>query len=184
MDVANPVTPVVRVWLATLLEADVALRAWLDERERERLMRYQAPADQARFLLGAAMLRAAVAAELGVRPEEVPIDRSCSECGRWHGRPVVSEVSLALSVSHSGLVVALALAPEGPVGIDVERVGERPVPAVRAWTRAEARYKAGGGEDLLVDELPAPVAGHLLTLVRRPATAVQVLPARDLLTGG
>ncbi len=186
MDAANPITPVARVWLATIAEADLALRAWLDDRERERLERYQAQADQARFLLGAAMLRSAVGAELGIRPEEVPVDRTCGACGRWHGRPVVRGASLTLSVSvsHGGLVVALALDPGGPVGIDVERVGGRPVPEVRAWTRAEARFKAGGGEDLLVEELTAPVAGHVLTLVRRPEAALLVLPAQDLVGAG
>ena len=182
MNAANLIAPVVRVWLATITEADHTLRAWLDERERERLTRYQASADQARFLLGAAMLRLAVGAELGIRPEQVPVDRSCAECGRWHGRPVVTGTTLALSVSHGGFVVALALAPHGPVGIDVERIGSRPVPEVRAWTQAEARFKAGGGEGLLVEELSAPVAGHVLTLVRSSATVVHVSPARSLLS--
>jgi 4'-phosphopantetheinyl transferase len=178
---ANTVPPLVRVWVATLADADLAFRAWLDDRELERYARLQAEVDRARFLLGAAMLRSAVGSELGMSPREVTVDRGCADCGRWHGRPVVPGTLLALSVSHGGLVVVLALTVDGPVGVDVERVDGRQPADVRAWTRAEARFKAGSGHALGVQELAAPVPGHVLTLAAAPTAAVQVLPAASVL---
>jgi 4'-phosphopantetheinyl transferase len=163
----------VRVWVATLAAADLASRALLDDRERERLGRYQADADRARFLLGAAMLRSAAGSELGVRPQDVTVDRACEACGGWHGRPVVPGTRLALSVSHGGL--------DGPVGIDVERLDGRHLADVRRWTSAEARFKAGGDASLAVQELPAPLAGHVLTLASAPRLAVHLMPIGDLL---
>lgn len=182
MGVANTMRPPVRVWVAKITAADVGLRAWLDDRERERLARYQAEGDRARFLLGAAMLRAAVGSELGIQPQDVSVDRRCEECGRWHGPPVVPGTELSLSVSHGGLVVVLALGASGPVGVDVERVGGRHLEDVRRWTQAEARFKAGDQPGLTVRELPAPVAGHVLALATEPEVAVQVLPSQRLLT--
>jgi 4'-phosphopantetheinyl transferase len=174
-------TPV-RVWVATLAAADLASRAWLDARERERLGRYQADADRARFLLGAAMLRSAVGLELGVRPQDVTVDRACETCGGWHGRPVVPGTRLALSVSHGGLLVVLALALDAPVGVDVERVDGRHLAAVRRWTSAEARFKAGGAASLTVHELPAPLTGHVLALATAPGLAVRLMPTDGLLS--
>jgi 4'-phosphopantetheinyl transferase len=171
----------VRVWVATLAAADLASRALLDDRERERLGRYQADADRARFLLGAAMLRSAAGSELGVRPQDVTVDRACEACGGWHGRPVVPGTRLALSVSHGGLLVVLALALDGPVGIDVERLDGRHLADVRRGTSAEARFKAGGDASLAVQELPAPLAGHVLTLASAPRLAVHLMPIGDLL---
>lgn len=170
-----------RVWVATLADADLGLRAWLDDRERERLARYRADADRARFLLGATMLRAAVGAELGSHPRDVPVDRACGGCGRWHGRPVVPGSGLSLSVSHGGLVVVLALAAPGPVGVDVERLDHRPLEDVRDWACAEARFKAGEHRWLTVRELPAPVPGHVLVVATPPGAPVQVLPSTPLL---
>ena len=180
---ANTIPPLVRVWVATLADADLGFRDWLDDRELERYERFQAEADRARFLLGAAMLRSAVGSELGVSPRAVTVDRGCDTCGRWHGRPVVPGSRLALSVSHGGLVVVLALAADTPVGIDVERIDGRPLAEVRSWTSGEARFKAGSGLALRVRELAAPVAGHVLTLAAVPEAVVQVLPAASVLAG-
>lgn len=179
---ANTMPPLVRVWVATLAQADLEFRAWLDDRELERLTRYQFDADRARFLLGAAMLRAAVGAQLGLRPRDVPVDRACAACGRWHGRPVVPGTRLALSVSHGGLLVALALAVGGRVGIDVERLDGRPLEDVRQWTRAEARFKAGGNPTLTVRDLPAPIPGHVLTLAAAPDLTMHLMPTDKLLS--
>ena len=171
----------VRVWVATLPEADLALRAWLDDRELERFAGYQRDADRARFLLGAAMLRSAVAAELGMPPWAVPVHRACAGCGRGHGRPAGPDARVALSVSHGGLLVVLALAVDQVVGVDVERVDGRQQEDVRSWSRAEARFKAGGGPGLGIRELPVPLPGHLLTLATAPDATVEVLPAGRLL---
>jgi 4'-phosphopantetheinyl transferase len=172
----------VQVWVATVAEADLTLRAWLDHRELERLDGYQGDADRARFLLGAAMVRSAVGSRLGMHPRAVPVHRGCADCGRWHGRPVVPDPRLALSVSHGGLLVALALAVGCAVGVDVERIDGRRREDVRRWTREEARWKAGAPQPrLAVRELMGPLPGHVLTLATEQEATVELLPARDVL---
>ena len=176
----NPSPAAVRIWFAALPQADLRLRGWLDVRENERFDRYESPADQARFLLGAAMLRAAVGLELGVPPRIVSVDRGCGDCGRWHGRPRVPGSTLQLSVSHSGLVVALAMAIKCSVGIDVERERDRPE-GLESWTREEARFKAGGDARLVVRGVPTPLPGHVVSVATEPYAAVQVRPAGELI---
>ena len=173
MAVNNPVPPPVRVWIATLAQADLTLRRWLDPREMDRFLSYESQADQARFLLGAAMLRSVVGQELGMRPEDVPVDRKCTNCGAWHGRPRVRGSSLQLSVSHAGLLVVFALAIEGPVGIDVERIrSSREI--VESWTQKEARFKAGNGAGLVVHALPVLWPGHVISVAHAKGATLEI----------
>ena len=176
----NTAPAAVRIWFATLRQADLRLRGWLDARENERFDSFEGPADRARFLLGAAMLRAAVGQELGVQPKTVTVDRTCGECGRWNGRPSVPGSSLQLSVSHSGLLVALAVAVQGSVGIDVERIQGRPE-GVESWTREEARIKAGSDTSMVVRGVPTPVPGHVVSVATEPHAQVLIHPAANLL---
>lgn len=166
-----------------LTAADIRLLDLLDDRERVRIIRCAGEADRARMLLGAALLRRVVGALLGVRADALTVDRTCSGCGGWHGRPTVPGTDLDVSVSHSGRVVAVAtLAGGGRVGVDVETVGDRPAPEVVAWTTAEARFKAGGGSGLEVHELPPPAPAHVLTLATdRPDAMVEVVDGTALL---
>ena len=175
----NPVSPSVRMWVATLAQADLTLRRWLDSRETDRFLNYESQADQARFLLGAAMLRSAVGQELGIRPEDVPVDRECDRCGAWHGRPRVRGSSLQLSVSHAGLLVAFAMAVGGPVGVDVERLRSSRA-TVESWTRKEARFKAGGGVGLGAHSLPVPWPGHVMAVAHVKGATVELSPIRAL----
>lgn len=176
----NPAPPSVCIWVATLTQADLGLRRWLDPREMGRFLSYESEADQARFLLGAAMLRSAVGQQLGIRPEDVPVDRECDSCGAWHGRPRVPGSSLQLSVSHAGLAVAVAMATAGPVGIDVERMRSSRA-AVESWTHQEARFKAGSGEDLIVQSLPLPWPGHMMAVAHQKCATVEVSISRQRL---
>ena len=172
-------SPSVRVWVATIAQADLSLRRWLDSREMHRFQSYASEADQARFLLGSAMLRSAVGQELGIRPEEVPIDRKCDNCGAWHGRPRIPGSALQLSVSHAGLLVVFAMADGGPVGIDVERIrSSRAI--VESWTRKEARFKAGSGVNLVVRELPVPWPGHVMAVAHGMGATVELHPIGSL----
>jgi phosphopantetheinyl transferase len=173
------------MWVATLAHADLSLRRWLDSRETDRFVSYESQADQARFLLGATMLRSAVGQELGIRPKDVPVDRECDRCGRWHGRPRVRGSSLQLSVSHAGLLVAFAMAVGSPVGIDVERVRSSRATA-ESWTRREARFKAGGGVGLVVHAVPVPWRGHVMSVVHAKGATLESHPigALGLSRGG
>jgi 4'-phosphopantetheinyl transferase len=163
----------VTVFTAGLTAADIRLLHLLDDRERHRVDRCAGEADRGRMMLGAALLRAAAGALLDVPPSALTVDRTCTGCGDWHGRPTIPGTDLDVSVSHSGNVVAVAtLLGGGRVGVDVERVRDRPVSEVVAWTIAEARFKAGGGPALAVHELPPPAPGHVLTVATDQPDAV------------
>ncbi|MEV1250024.1 4'-phosphopantetheinyl transferase superfamily protein [Nonomuraea sp. NPDC049750] len=129
----RPGAPAVSVWWARVADARDSLAALLDPAERARYEEYRRPADRARFLTAAALLRLVVGRMLDVAPELVPLDRSCDRCGRPHGRPRLPPGTGApstswastpvLSVSHAGdsLVVAVGVGVEA-VGVDVEAI--------------------------------------------------------------
>lgn len=173
------------MYVAELTAADIRLRGVLDYRERRRLDRIRAEADRARFLLGAALLRVVAGGLLEIPPSSVPVDRTCADCGRWHGRPELLGTDLDCSVTHSGSVVAVAVTASGRIGVDVERVtDDRPEPALLDWTAGEARLKAGGSPGLSCHRLPSPRPGYVLTVATdRPAARVEVLDAAGLLRG-
>jgi 4'-phosphopantetheinyl transferase len=173
----------VTVFTVGLTAADIGLLDLLDDRERLRVARCASEADRGRMVLGAALLRAAAGAVLGVPAAELKVDRTCTDCGGWHGRPTIPGTDLDVSVSHSGRVATVAtLVGGGRVGVDVERLDGRPVAEVLAWTIAEARFKAGGGLGLTVHELPPPAPSHVLTLATdRPDAVVEVVDGTALL---
>ncbi|HZB31717.1 MAG TPA: 4'-phosphopantetheinyl transferase superfamily protein [Streptosporangiaceae bacterium] len=162
------------VWWATLSDVRPEHTALLNPIEHGRRERYVRAADRDRFTLGVAMTRLALGPLVGLPPAEVPLTRSCRDCGEPHGPPAIAG-GPHVSVSHSGDRVAVALSAYGPVGIDVEecsrqldRAIERLVlaPAEAAatdapaggdsgiftyWTRKEALIKATG------DGLRAPM---------------------------
>lgn len=134
------------VWWSSLAAADRDLLAMLDDTERARVESLERAADRGRSLLGAALLRMALAARLPVGPAEVVIDRTCIECGAPHGAPRVVLAGTPapwVSVSHSGLLVVVAVSERGPVGVDVQRESDLPGPGTgREWVRREAALKA------------------------------------------
>jgi 4'-phosphopantetheinyl transferase len=86
--------------------------------------------------LSRALLRLVLSRYLDLPPTEIEIDRSCSECGRSHGRPRLparrgtTGGAIEFSVSHGGDLLVLAFAGRGPVGVDVEPIeGPEDVPA-------------------------------------------------------
>jgi 4'-phosphopantetheinyl transferase len=121
----------VTVWWAPRGAARPELAALLDPVERTRRERYLRDADRDRFTLGVAVTRLAVGERLGIAPEHVPLSRACRDCEEPHGPPVVGTASREaargpyLSVSHSGDLVAVAVSPHGPLGVDVEEDGGR-----------------------------------------------------------
>ncbi|GAA2747757.1 hypothetical protein GCM10009868_38470 [Terrabacter aerolatus] len=134
----------------------------LDEHERERLSRLvDVPSARAYAVLHV-LARQQVGALLGRPPESLGFDRTCPDCGRQHGRPVlVDEPGVQVSLSRSGSVVALGLSRSGPLGVDVEHVSGAAFPGfgqvalhpserdgavdgATAWVRKEACLKALG----------------------------------------
>lgn len=151
-----------QVWFADIGSARPAHLDLLDQVERQRRARYAQDADKARFTIGAALLRLAVAAETGIAPTRVKVDRTCLRCAEPHGKPRVVGADVHVSIAHSGDRVALAFTRAAPVGIDVEVITARdltgvgrvvitaaePIASPRDfytyWCRKEAIVKATG----------------------------------------
>jgi 4'-phosphopantetheinyl transferase len=160
-----------QVWWVSLASCQPAHERLLDPVESARRAGYRARADRDRFTLGVVVTRTILAANLGVAPDKVDLDRTCATCGRPHGRPrPATGVNIDLSVSHSGDFVVVAFAVGRAVGIDVERLDRsrgtelakivlspaehahfsRLEPAGRSpacyryWVRKEALLKASG----------------------------------------
>ena len=114
--------------------------------------------------MAAALLRVVAGRATGDDPAAIVVDRTCPTCGDPHGRPRLPGTRLEASISHSGDIVAVALAEAGPVGVDIERlsaadysdlastvcttVEQRNLYTVADfysyWTRKEAVLKATG----------------------------------------
>ncbi|NIK61103.1 4'-phosphopantetheinyl transferase family protein [Kribbella shirazensis] len=160
----------VEVWWAGVGEARPEFERDLDRVERERLAAYVREVDQARFLLGVTIVRQVLAARFSLPAAKIMLDRTCSECGKPHGKVRAVGLPVELSVTHSGQLVGVAVA-DRPVGLDVERVdpeldvdgvarvalsadevralhGHSGIEKARAfttyWTRREAVVKATG----------------------------------------
>lgn len=166
---------IVDVWWADLRSADLRRADQLPPPERARLAELTTPADQGRRLVGALLLQSALRAARGLPSEAtVDIDRTCDACGAQHGRPVAADgAGPHLSVSHSGLLIAVAACATAPVGIDVQRIGD--APDVAAWVAREARIKAGlaagAGTELA---LTPPLPGYAAALAVGAAADVTV----------
>lgn len=164
----------VEVWWSSLAAADRDLLRILDTTERARIESLDRPADRGRSLLGAALLRVAVASHLGLAPADVVVDRTCDECGGPHGAPRILSPGLPapwVSVSHSGVLAVVALSPHGPVGIDVQRLSDLTDPrAGQDWVRREALLKArtAAGEKGRAVTSPVPVQTDATALELRP----------------
>jgi 4'-phosphopantetheinyl transferase len=121
------------VWIAGLAQLRPEHEVLLDATEQARADTYTRAADRSRFVLGAALLKLAVANANGVTGRAaagVVVDRECDQCGRPHGRPRVPCSDIHVSVAHSGDVVTIALTSLAPVGIDVEQRTGSPDPAL------------------------------------------------------
>ncbi len=174
------------VYVARIADLRPGQAGLLDEHEAWRLARLQPGQDRDRFLLAAALLRAAAGLQAGIAPAAVAVDRSCDECGKPHGRPRLPGSGLAAAISHSGDLAAVALTAAGPVGVDVEAISAGPdhalldlvcTAAERAfvstgsdffsyWTRKEAVLKATGqGLRLPMTELTVAPPGRPAALV-------------------
>ncbi|MFF9498836.1 4'-phosphopantetheinyl transferase family protein [Streptomyces sp. NPDC014656] len=137
--------------------------------ERRRLAAIRVPSRRDDVLAARLLLRLCAARLTGRSPEAAGIAQRCPDCGRdGHGRPYLpAHPGLGVSLSHADGLVAAAAGP-GPVGVDVEPAARRPGPLpvlrrvlpgadlhealahpdpgpalLRAWVRAEARFKAG-----------------------------------------
>src|SRR5260370_40062283 len=133
------------VWWARRRDASPRLAGLLDDLERERRAAYRREADRERFLVGCALAKTVIAACTGQRPAQVSFDRACRQCGQPHGKPAVRGGGPEFSVSHSGDLVAVAVAT-APVGVDVEQL--------------DGRARELGGADPVTLARMEPAEGH------------------------
>lgn len=175
------------VWWAWTGDVRAEHEALLDAPESRRLATFRRDDDRFRYLTGCVLTRLVLGMRKECDPAAVAIDRTCATCGEPHGPPRVAG-GPALSVAHSGELVAVAFLAGGGarVGIDVERIdgsagvvelaGEpvlsadealalhalpqaaRPGALLRLWTRKEAVLKATG-DGLGVEPSAVAVSG-------------------------
>ena len=115
------------MWWAPRQAASPYLAALLDDTEQQRWAAYRRDADRERFLVGCALAKTVLAAYAGQRPADVRFDRTCRECAEPHGKPVLAGGGFEHSVTHSGDLIAVAVA-RSPVGVDVEQLDGRARP--------------------------------------------------------
>jgi 4'-phosphopantetheinyl transferase len=132
-ELAGPDPGTAHVWWARRQDASARHAELLDQAEQQRWAAYRREEDRERFLVGCALAKTVLAGYAGHRPADIRFDRTCGAGGRPHGKPVARGVDLAHSVTHSGDLVAVAVATS-PVGVDVEQLDGR------------ARPLGGGGD--------------------------------------
>src|ERR1700730_7006082 len=115
------------VWWARRQDASARLAGLLDETEQRRWAAYRREEDRDRFVVGCALAKTARAGSAGQRPADVHFARPCRSCGQPHGKPAARGSDLGHSVTHSGDLVAVAVA-RAPVGVDVEQLEGRAHP--------------------------------------------------------
>jgi 4'-phosphopantetheinyl transferase len=145
------------------------------------------------------------ASRLPVNPAEVVVEAFCPDCGGPHGRPVIANSRLEVSLAHSATAVVVAMQWDTPVGIDIEPAAQRAetLQAIRAlagegstrrWTQVEAILKADGrglrvdpaqvsiervGDTLLGRVADRPTRYRLSDVTLDPALQVSVAVALD-----
>jgi 4'-phosphopantetheinyl transferase len=126
-ELAAPEAGAAHVWWAQRQAASPDLADLLDDTERLRWAAYRRAEDRERFLVGCALAKTVLAAYAGQRPADVRFDRTCRECAQPHGKPVLASGGFEHSVTHSGDLIAVAVARD-PVGVDVEQLDGRARP--------------------------------------------------------
>jgi 4'-phosphopantetheinyl transferase len=113
----------IQVWLATTPADDTDLTAFtrtLDPDERMRAGRFSVSEPRRQFVFGRALLRQLLGACLNASPATLAFGY------QPHGKPFLAQSwldgNLRFNLSHSGRMVAIALARGREVGVDVEEV--------------------------------------------------------------
>ncbi|WP_330299307.1 4'-phosphopantetheinyl transferase family protein [Streptomyces sp. NBC_00503] len=120
---APQTTAEAHIWSLPPLSQPSSWFGLLDSTELMRLSSFAHELDLARFVTGRMLAKTALASLLGTGPEAVRFRTRCPGCGGPHGKPHVvgAGAGWELSISHSGDVVAVAIALGSPLGLDVEQ---------------------------------------------------------------
>ena len=113
------------VWWANPLPTEPRYLALLDPLEQGRHGAYRQEIDQRRFLTGRVLAKTVTGELLGRPANSIKFDATCDDCGKPHGVPRVPGAALALSISHSGDMIGVAVTAGTPVGLDVETATRR-----------------------------------------------------------
>ncbi len=159
----------------------------LSTEDREALDAIADPLARRRRAAGRALMRLALAERYGCAAAQLPLSRTAQ------GKPYILGIPLAFSFTAAGRYAALAMASEGPLGIDAVLAGPRRIDAIRrllgdqagaegdrlaparAWAGLEAYGKALG---TVTRERPAHLA-RLAAQAREgqdPDLALHALP--------
>jgi 4'-phosphopantetheinyl transferase len=138
----------VRVWLVPVdvpPETVAACWAVMDAGERVRAAELESPRKRQRFAIAHGALRILAGQAIGARPEEF------SWTPGPHGKPELAQPFSALhtSLSHSGEMIAAAISPDRPVGVDVQQLApslDIGALSARFFGPDEAAYVAAGGD--------------------------------------
>jgi 4'-phosphopantetheinyl transferase len=199
-DAVRPGAARVRVWLVPVDVPPGTLarcRDVLDDAERARAAAFLSPRDRQRFTVAHGALRFLAGRELKARPAALTW-----AAGRY-GKPELAPPWSALhtSLSHSGDMIAAAIATGRPVGVDIQYLVPGLDPAglsarffppdeagyvaagcdasaradrfARLWTRKEAVVKAAGGR--LWTNLKVPVRDRDVVRCAEPAGPHRVM---------
>jgi 4'-phosphopantetheinyl transferase len=119
--------------------------------ELARIGRFRRDVDRRRFIARRAGLRRVLAAYLDVDARHVVIERSCQRCGDAdHGRPRLrSDADLSFNTaSRPGLAVVAVAAASMSIGIDIERLADVDLDALRRTALTQDELTDGAGESL------------------------------------
>ena len=158
------------VWWARRQDASARLAELLDETEQGRRAAYRRAEDRERFVVGCALAKTVLARYSGRPPADVRFDRACATCGQPHGKPVAAALGLEHSVSHSGDLVAVAVA-RSPVGVDVEQLDGRSRPVGGGDPQALARLVLDADEQAALAAVRPSARAHAFLVAwtrRRP----------------
>ena len=152
---AGPGPVVVRVWtMATEGLNEAAAAPWaavLDASERARAARFVFPHSRVTFIAAHALVRAALAAATGASPAAFGFTAGAhgKPQARLDGRPA----GVAFNLSHTEGLVGVAVAPELPLGFDIE-------PMTRRAPLEIARRYFSASETAWLEGLAAPARGE------------------------
>lgn len=92
---------------------------WLNEAERLRHERFVRAERRRQFVAGRVLLRMALGTLLDIAPLEIALTE---RPGNAPALAFPKRSGIGLSISHSGQWVSCAVSPDGPVGLDIERI--------------------------------------------------------------
>lgn len=105
--------------LDAFTESNEALRSVLAKDELDRADRFVQERHRRRFIVGRAMLRAALAAEIGTAAEKIQFEYGTN------GKPFLAGKPVKFNLSHSDHLALLGISTDHEVGVDIERVDAR-----------------------------------------------------------